>query len=63
MIITQEQPKFQPIVLTIETLIELEALRIAVGSLSYNQVVVEGSESPRQHYDVIVGVYKQLKTL
>jgi hypothetical protein len=62
MIIQQEQPKFQPIVITIETLIELEALRIAVGHISYNKVA-DNSITPAQHYDTISDIYKQLKTL
>jgi hypothetical protein len=60
--IIQQQSQFQPIVITIETLVELEALRIALGYLSYNKVA-GNSAPPRPHHDVIVGVYDQLKDL
>jgi hypothetical protein len=62
MIISQQQPQFQPIVVTIETLMELEALLIAVGNISYDDVA-ENSSTPRQHYDTIEGIYRRLKDL
>jgi hypothetical protein len=63
MIINQQQPpQFQPITITIETLVELEALRIAFGRISYNKVS-ENSLTPMQHWGVISNMYKQLKDL
>jgi hypothetical protein len=62
MIITQEKQQFQPIVITIETLVELEALRIVVGCISYNKVA-ENSANPDQHHQVIVSMFHQLKDL
>jgi hypothetical protein len=63
MIISQQQPpQFQPIVITIETLIELEALLVAVGNISYDDVA-ENSLTPSEHYDAIEGIYRRLKDL
>jgi hypothetical protein len=62
MIINQQQPQFQPIVITIETLMELEALRIALGRISYNKVA-ENSLTPEQHYDAIKDMHAQIINL
>jgi hypothetical protein len=62
MIVNQQQVQFQPVVITIETLIELEALRIAVGSISYD-IIAARSLTPALHDNAIGFLHEQLNNL